>query len=346
MANDALKPRARFVHFCIGLVATVLTPSIVRADPSAHTKKLIEGAKVEGKAVWYTTINVGKSRPILDRFEKKYPFIKGEIVRAGGGPLLNRISREARAGKQLFDVVNGGAEISILKRTGVITTYASPERGNLENDLRDSEGFWTGLYGQAFVLGYNTKLVQKADLPRDYNGLLEPQWKGKLLSDADDVKWFSGLLHAWGREKGLAYMRKLAKQDQAFVRGSTARTQLVAAGERPLLIAYNHVLEFNKSKGAPIDWIPLEPVIFSPAIIMYAKGGSHPNAGKLLIDFLLSKEGQEVFRDFNAVPAHKNVDPVPPRLAMKGYRRFVLAPEMYDDYAEVEKLYREIFNVN
>jgi iron(III) transport system substrate-binding protein len=341
-----LRSGARFFGFWLSLILTMAAPSILQADLSVLTKKLIEGAKVEGQVVWYTTINVAKSRPILDRFEKKYPFIKGEIVRAGGGPLLNRISREARAGKQLFDVVNGGAEIFTLKRTGVIAPYASPERGNLESDLKDSQGFWTGLYGQAFVLGYNTKLVQKADLPRDYDGLLEPRWKGKLLNDSDDVKWFSGLLHAWGREKGLAYMRKLAKQDQAFMRGSTTRTQLVAAGERPLLIAYSHVLEFNKSKGAPIDWIPLEPVIYSPAIIMFAKGAPHPNAGKLLIDFLLSREGQEMFRDSNSLPVHKNIDPVPPRLAMKGYRRFVLAPEMYDDYAETEKLYREIFNIH
>jgi ABC-type Fe3+ transport system substrate-binding protein len=330
----------------VGLVSTLLTASFLQADFSAHTKKLIEGAKLEGKVVWYTTITVSKSRPILDRFEKKYPFLKGEIVRAGGGPLLNRVSREARAGRRLFDVISGGAEIFVLKRTGLITAYASPERANLDNDFRDSEGFWTGLYGQAFVLGYNTKLVEKAYLPRDYDGLLEPRWKGKLLNDSDDVKWFSGLLHAWGREKGLAYMRKLAKQDQAFMRGSTTRTQLVAAGELPLLIAYNHVLEFNKSKGAPIDWIPLEPVIFSPAIIMFAKGAPHPNAGKLLIDFLLSREGQEMFRDSNSLSVHKNIDPVPPRLAMKGYRRFVLAPEMYDDYAETEKLYREVFNIH
>jgi ABC-type Fe3+ transport system substrate-binding protein len=77
---------------------------------------------------------------------------------------------------------------------------------------------------------------------------------------------------------------------------------------------------------------------------MLANQAANPNAGKLLIDFLLSREGQEMFRDLDGIPVHKDVEADPPRLS-RGYRRFVLTPDMYDDYAEIVKLYREIFSL-
>ncbi|HEY7164129.1 MAG TPA: extracellular solute-binding protein [Candidatus Binatia bacterium] len=342
MAN--LKSKLWRNAFLIAAVFAFSLPSSLQADSAAQTQ-LIEGAKKEGKVVWYTTITVLKSRPILDRFEKKYSFIKGELLRTGGGPLQNRILTEARAGKHLFDAVNGRAEMFLsLKNAGVLTSYKSPETVNVSEDLKDEGGFWSGVYGQALVLGYNTRLVKEGDVPRTYGALLEPKWKGKIINDTENFQWFSGLLRAWGREKALAYMRRLAKQDQTFARGNTSRIQLVAAGEAPLLIGFNHVIEFNKSKGAPIDWVPLEPVIMTPAVVMLANRGPNPNAGKLFIDFLLSREGQEMFRDLDGIPVHKDVEPDPPRLS-RGYKRFVLTPEMYDDYAEMVKLYREIFNL-
>jgi iron(III) transport system substrate-binding protein len=342
MANQKAK---LWRNILIAAALSVSIPSALQADLTAHTIKLIEGAKKEGKVVYHTTITVLKSRPMLDRFEKKYPFIKGELLRTGGGPLQNRILTEARAGKHLFDVVNGRAEMLLsLKNAGILASYKSPELVNVGDDLKDERGFWSGVYGQALVLGYNTRLV-KEGWPRTYDALLEPRWKGKIINDTENFQWFSGLLRTWGREKGLAYMRKLAKQDQTFARGNTSRIQLVAAGEAPLLIGFNHVIEFNKSKGAPIDWVALEPVIMTPAVLMFANRGPNPNAGRLLIDFLLSREGQEMFRDLDGIPVHKDVEADPPRLS-KGYRRFVLTPEMYDDYADIVKLYREIFSLN
>ncbi len=324
----------------------IFSPASMQAGMSAHTEKLIAGAKKEGKVVWYTSMSISESRPLLDRFKKKYPFIKAVLFRTGSVALLSRILSEARAGRRLFDVVNGRAEMFLtLKKAGVIAKYGSPERAMVEEDLKDREGYWTGIYGHAPVLGYNTELVQKADVPKSYEALLEAKWKGKILNDTQNFAWFSGLLRAWGREKGLAYMRRLAAQDQTFMRGNTARTQLVSAGERPLLIAYNHIIQKMVNRGAPIDWVPLEPVVFTPNTVMYANGGPHPNAGKLLLDFFISKQGQQMIRGFNRIPVHKDVDPDPPRL-LRGYQRFVLTPEQYDDYEEIVKLYRKVFKLD
>ena len=324
----------------------ILSPATALSDVSAHTKRLIEGAKKEGKVVWYTTMTITESKKMLDRFQEKYPFIKGELLRTGGGPLLNRMLSEARAGRRLFDVVGiRGETFLTAKKAGLIAKYNSPERSMVENDFKDREGNWTASYGIALVLGYNTQLVKPADVPKTYQALLDPKWKGKILNDTENFHWFSGLLRAWGREKGLAYMRRMAAQDQSFMRGNTARVQLVVAGERPLLIAYNHTIQRMTSMGGPIDWIPLEPVVFTSNVYMYANGGPNPNAGKLLIDFLLSKEGQTMIRGFHRITVRKDVDPDPPRLS-RGFKRFVLQPEQYDDYEEIVKLYRKTFKIN
>lgn len=329
----------------LGFIFSGISTELFGAD-SAHTQKLIEGAKKEGKVVWYTTMAIDESRRVLNRFEEKYPFIKAELFRTGGGPMLNRILSEARAGGQRFDVVNSRSEtFLVLKEAKITREYDSPERAMIEDDFRDKTGYWTGIYGLAIVVGYNTELVKKTDLPKTYEDLLKPQWKGKILNDTENFFWFSGLLRAWGKEKGLEYFRKLAKQDQTFMRGNTARVQLVAAGEKPLLIAYNHTIQRMNSRGGPIDWVPLDPVIFTPNILMYANEGPNPNAGKLLVDFLLSKEGQEMLRGFNRITVRKDVDPDPPRL-LRGFKRYVLPPEQYDDYGEIAKLYREVFGIN
>ncbi len=336
---------AKKLAVMIGLVA-ILLPLKLIADISSHTKKLIEGAKKEGKVVLYTTMNISESRPMLDRFEKKYPFIKTELFRTGGGPMLNRVLSENRAGKRFFDVLGVRGEAFLtLKKAGIIAKYNSPERAMVEDDLKDKEGYWTGSYGIALVLGYNTQEVKAADVPKTYEALLDPKWKGKILNDTENFHWFSGLLRAWGREKGLKYMLRLAAQDQVFMRGNTARVQLVIAGEKPLLIAYNHSIQRYTTLGAPIDWVPLEPVVFTSNVFLYANGGSNPNAGKLLMDFLLSKEGQTMIRGFNRITVRKDVDPDPPRL-LRGYKRFVLSPEQYEDYADIVKLYRKTFKIH
>src|SRR4029453_12747076 len=93
----------------LSLTATLyLSPVPFAWGQADERAKLVEGAKKEGKLVWYTSTNVTESKPLLDDFEKQYPFIKGEIFRASGEVILNRIITETRAGKWNFDVVMVG----------------------------------------------------------------------------------------------------------------------------------------------------------------------------------------------------------------------------------------------
>lgn len=308
--------------------------------------KLIEGAKKEGEVVWYTTMTLDQSKQVADRFQKKYPFIKVDLFRTGGGPLLNKIFTEARGGRHAWDVAVGRGEM-VLPLIGkkLLASYRSPEAKMIESDLVDNEGYWTGYYVNSYVLGYNTKLVRKADVPKTYEELLSPKWKGgKISVDTEAYGMLQGLIRVWGKEKAVSYFKRLAAQDPVLKRGNTERVQLTVAGEYELIIAYNQTIQRMTSRGAPIDWVALEPAVVQVNPVMLAAKAPHPNAGRLLLDFLLSKEGGEMLRGFQRIPVRKDVEPDPPRL-FRGYKRVLEHPEDYKNFDETVKLYLEIFKL-
>ena len=334
-----------FKVFVVLLTAIFLIPVTSWAQGSPDPK-LIKGAKREGRLIYYTTMTLSQSKEVVDAFQEKYPFIKAVLFRTGGGPMLNKILTEARAGRHVWDVLSARGEVVLpLKAKKLLAAYRSPEAKMIPADLVDKRGYWTAYYVNPYALGYNTNVVKKADVPKTYEELLHPKWKGgKISIDTEAFGLLSGLIKAWGKEKAVSYFKRLAAQEPVPMRGNTNRTQLVMAGEFPLIIAYAPTIQRQTSRGAPIDWIPLEPVVVQVNPMMLSSKGAHPNAAKLFIDFVLSKEGQERISRFRRIPVRKDVDPDPPRL-FKGYTRIVVSPEGYKNFREVVKIYQKIFKL-
>jgi iron(III) transport system substrate-binding protein len=326
--------------FLITLAAPVA--GWAQASPN---QKLVEAAKKEGELVYYTTMTLDQSKVVTDRFEKKYG-IKATLFRTGGGPLLNKIFTEARGGRYDWDVVVGRGEMALpLIERKLVASYLSPETKMIEEQLVDKQGYWTAYYVNSYVLGWNTKLVKKQDVPKTYEELLNPKWKGGQISlDTEAYGMMEGLKRVWGREKGINYFKRLAALDPVLKRGNTERVQLVVAGEYPLIIAYNQTLQRMNSRGAPVDWLPLEPSVTQVNPIMLAAKAPHPNAARLFYDFVLSKEGQEMLRGFQRIPVRKDVEPDPPRL-FRGFKIAVEDPEDYKDFDASVKQYLEIFKL-
>jgi iron(III) transport system substrate-binding protein len=209
-----------------------LLPGAVESQENPDPK-VVEAARKEGEIVWYTTMSLDQSKQFMDRFLRKYPFLKPSVFRTGGGALLNRVLSETKAGKNFFDVVNGNGELVLpLMELGVLAPYVSPERKVIPEDLKDDKNFWTSVYVNSIVLGYNKNLVKRENLPRTYDDLLDPRWKGRKISlDDSYTTLLQGLISAWGKEKALGYFKKLAEQEPVIMRGSTVRVQLAAAGE-------------------------------------------------------------------------------------------------------------------
>lgn len=328
--------------FFLTLWLVVAWASIARAQDISDPK-IAQGARKEGELVWYTTMSADQSNAFMARFQQKYPFLKPSIIRLGGNALLSRILAEAKAGKHFFDVAHGTGEIVLpLMDMNLLAPYNSPERKMIPDDLKDKQGYWTSVYVNSIVLGYNTQLVKGQPLPRSYEDLLQPRWKGRKISiDSTYVTFLQGLISAWGKEKALDSLKRLADQEPVVMRGSTVRAQLAAAGEFPLVIAYANIIQNITEKGAPIDWLPLEPAVISVNTVMAGAKSPHPNAAKLFIDFTLSKEGQEKLWDFQRIPSRSDVEPKPARL-FRGYKRYVVHPEETRNLDETAKLYSQI----
>src|SRR5205814_6852825 len=258
--------------------------------------------------------------------EKQFSPIKVEIFRSGAGVLANRISSEYQARNYRVDIVQGifsRGVIPAFKRKEIISRYNSPEYKFVASDLKDKEGYWSAITVNTIVLAYNTRMVKPADVPKTYDDLLKPMWKGKkILNDTENFAWFDELLKYWGRDKGLAYFRRLAQQDQVFQRGARGRIQLVAAGEAPLTVGYGPHAQSFVNQGAPIEWVPLEPVVVIVNTVSIAQRAPHPAAAKLFIDFLLSKTAQLKLREMSRIPSRSDVDSAPPRL-IKGFKKVV-----------------------
>jgi ABC-type Fe3+ transport system substrate-binding protein len=329
----------------VALMFFLTVPSLALAQ--GVNPDLLAQAKKEGRVTWYTTVSIPESKQLADLFEKQYPFIKVDLLRSGSGALVNRVVSEYAAKTYAVDVLQGTAArggLTALKQRNILGRYESPELKAYANDLKDAAGYWGSTFQNTFVLAYNKRNVKPENVPKTYDDLLKPIWKGRqIINDTDGFEWFDGLLRFWGKDKGLGYFRRLAAQDMIFQRGARGRVQLVAAGEAPLTIAYGPHAQSFVSQGAPIEWVPLEPVVVVVNTVSIAARPPHPAAAKLLIDFLFSKPAQLKLRELSRIPSRSDVEADPPRLN-KGFKKVVQDLEN-EGMAESIKLYQQVFGL-
>ncbi len=306
-----------------------------------------EQAEAEGKLVFYTTANTSDTKAITDSFKKLYPRIEIQFERSTDSQMMEKILTEARAGKSLWDVVSTtGFYGYLLKKRGLLAAYDSAERKYFREGFKDPQGYWTSTYTTYAIFGYNTKLVPKTNVPRAHEDLLKSAWKGQIGIEGRGYEWFTATISGMGKDKGVSFMRALAAQKPNLRIGRTLLAQLVAAGEfNGALTAYMHNFDALKGSGAPVDWVPLAPSFANLHPVALSAKSPHPNAGKLFVDFMLSRKGQEVVRSLRRIPDRIDTLPDPPTL-LQGVTPAFTAPEMYDDFDRQIKLFQEIFGAN
>jgi iron(III) transport system substrate-binding protein len=304
-------------YFLLNVLAwSFFCTTLVNAAEIDDRKKLVEAANKEGNVVFYTSMDAGDARSLTQAFQKKYPGIKTDFYRAGREAVFSRFSLEQKAGRFVTDVVSVGEfHILEMKKQGLITRYLSPEMQAFAPEFKDPQGYWTCVYLTVAVLAYNTRRVKPDEVPRRYEDLLSPKWKGRMALDANEERWVPGLMQTMGRDKTVSYLKALAQQDIYIRRGRSLLTQLLLAGEFDVqIVAYWHEVNRLMRDKAPIGWVGMEPAISgAPQISMVSKA-PHPNAARLFIDFVISAEGQGIIAKLGRVAAR-------PGSNRKGIRR-------------------------
>ncbi len=340
--------RRTFV-FAAAFVSLVTSSLCVHAADQA----MIDAARKEGQLTWYTTQIIDQvARPAAQAFEKKYG-IKVSYVRANSNEVALRVLNEGRAGKMQVDVIDGTGATASLKKEGLIAKWIPENAMRFPAEYRDKDGYWVATNLYVLTPGYNTELIAKGTQPKTFEDLLNPKYKGKIAwnstsSSSAGPGFVAIVLEAMGEEKGMAYLRELAKQNPAGL-AVAARQVLdqVIAGEYAIALnIFNNHAVISAAKGAPVDWVPMNPALGVLSVASVTEKAPHPNAGRLFLEFLMSEEGQKIYRDAEYLPVDPNVPPNDLALRPDGvtFRAVYKTPEEIDrDMPKWTAIYQSIF---
>jgi iron(III) transport system substrate-binding protein len=307
----------------------------------AQAPATVAAAKAEGEVVMYTSGQQDDMSALTRVFEQKYG-VKVTIWRASSEKVLQRAVTEARSGRHAVDILEtNGPELEMAQREGLLRKVDSPHLRDIIPVALRPHGEWVGSRMNVFTLAYNTKSVKKDELPKSWEDLAQPRWKGRLGIEADDSEWLAGVLAQIGEQKGVQLFRDIVKKNGISVRkGHTLLTQLVVSGEVPLsLTVYNYKAEQLKKGGAPIEWFAIGKAVARPNGVAATKRAPHPNAAALWLDFEISEEGQKLLAQRDFVTTNKKVDTPLNRIPL-----MVVDPKvMLDEQEKWVKLYEELF---
>jgi ABC-type Fe3+ transport system substrate-binding protein len=307
---------------------------------------MLDGAKKEGKVVFYSALNVELTmRPIQAAFEKKYPGVKLETWRGDSPEIVQKVMAERQGRNQVADAIEAGSVAVSAIKGGAVQPFYSPSVAEFLPQHQDPQGMWAPTRFVYYGLAYNTRQVTAAEAPKTFDDLLNPKWKGKMVwvasLDSAAPLFAQNVMRTMGEKAGDEYLKKLAKQDiTPSGSGLTATVDRVAQGEYAIMLAatVHTPLNLAKQKGAPLDVSMLEPVPGIVNTIHLIKGAPHPYAAMLFIDYLTSQEGQTTLNNTGYLAAHPAVDPEPhlhkvvPRLA--GLKEWFVTPEELFDMRE------------
>ena len=310
---------------------------------------LVEGAKKEGAVMWYGSVVVDEGIRIIKAFGSRYPSIKADYYLATRYRLVTKVLSEWRGKNYVADVIGSvifqGFEF--LEHEGLVQPYLSPERVHYNPKYYPKDGSWYTYLMLVTGLAYNTNLVKSGEVPKTYEDLLHPKWKGKLLFDTGSEYLLAAFEDAWGKERAVQYMRKLAAQKPTLHSRRPLEIQLVGAGEFPVVvdINVNNVIPLRE-QGAPIGVKLLRPTVAKPHALFLVKNSPHPHAAILFHYWMLSAEGQKVWSQLGHSSARKDV-PSPYKELQVDYD-FVLRPDNYANRHAKERYtreFREIFGL-
>src|SRR5215468_1970503 len=231
-----------------------------------RSQKLLEGAKKEGTLTIYSSATVDDMAALTQSFEKKYG-IKTQVWRASSENIIQRAATEARGSRFDVDVFEtDGVAMEAVYREKLLQEVRSPLLADLMPQAIRPHKEWIGDRVQIFTAAYNTRAIKKDDLPKTYDDLTNPKWKGKLGIEAADHDWFSAVVGTLGEEKGVKLFREIVTKNGLSARkGHTLLANLVVTGEVPLaLTTYLYKVQQLKNDGAPIDYVVLPPEVARP----------------------------------------------------------------------------------
>ena len=293
-----------------GLGSTGLGVALWPRPARADLASLHAAAKKEGEMTWYVAQMTGETAEWMGRrFTGLYPGVNVTVIRTTGQVAYARLVQELRNNTHYCDVFSSTdiAQYPALKHRGALARYRAESAASLATvflGLGDEE-FYYPTTASVHTLVYNTRLVKPGERPTQFTDLLDPRWKNRV---AIAHPAFSGYFGQWvlamRKLYGWEYFEKLARNNPRIGRSGNDPIALIVAGECVIGTGPISTTVQNARRGNPITWIyPQDGAILNvgPSAIM--ANAPHPNAARLFLEWLLS-------RDYAAACAEWNLEPV------------------------------------
>lgn len=291
----------------------MLALTLAASPALAQDKPDIEAAKKEGKVVWYTSTPVETGQKIANMFEAKYG-IKVEMFRSGGSAILRRFLQEHQAKRINADLLTTSdpAAAAELSDKGMFIPFKPVNFDKIPEGAKSENGSFIAQRLNIITIYVRSDKIAGADVPRTWDALLDPKYKGKLvMTDPSFTSLQLTVIGMNAKQKGWDYYEKLRKNDIMIVQSNQQVSDMIKRGERVIAAgALDSYAAADRADGHPIETIyPTDGTYVIPSPTSVVKGSANPNAGKLFAEFMISEEVQKLFPADGAYSARTDIAP-------------------------------------
>jgi iron(III) transport system substrate-binding protein len=276
------------------------SPAAKPAASSGPTDKAdIDAAKKEGAVVWYTSTPLRQAQVVAEAFEKKYGF-KVEVFRTGGEQVIQRFQTELSAGKTVVDLLTASdpAAFDEMVKKHQLVKFRPEHFDKTPPAARNEDGFWVAQRLNLTVMAYRDDKESAAEMPKKWGDVADPKYKGKLVhADPAFTAIAQQIVGTFARDKGWDFYEALKKNDLMIVQGHQQLAEILALGERTVAAEAGDADMWDlRRRGVKVTTIyPEDGTFVIPAPTGIVAGSPHPNAAKLLAEYMLSDEAQKLF---------------------------------------------------
>jgi iron(III) transport system substrate-binding protein len=291
------------------VLAAAMTAAVSSPASAQSWDETVAAAKKEGKIVFYNNLQPNGIEPLLQKFRDKYPEIQTEQIRLGSNPLIERFQTEFNAGRHIADVFITFPDERVTEgmKQGWMAQWTPPELSNFPAGVNQNNMVFTLQYARESII-WNKTLVKDSEAPKEWADLFDPKWKGKV---GMNPPWRSVSIQqiiAFWEDKGIPdAAEKLKANDVRFFEGSGGIIQAVIRGDVRVAELTDLPLNPLLEDGAPIGFVyPKSGTTSSANVAFVAKNAPHPNAGRVFLNWLMTKEGQEALQQYGGLSVTRN----------------------------------------
>jgi iron(III) transport system substrate-binding protein len=308
----------RLVGALAALSALPIALSAAAQQDAPSDAELYAKAKAAGenRVSYYTSMVPAQYQALSTAWKKRYPDIEIQLVRADLGQTLERVTAENRARRNIADVISSNeASFEALQKNQMLAQFDVPSRKDWVEPFKSNfNGYQFPSRVLQIGLAINTEKVKPEEVPKTWKDLLDKRWKRRLGVPDPRVGggaqlWFLSL---WDRPGyGAEYFRALQENEPLVKPGILQLQQAVELGEVDVnVVAYDYIVLPARDAGKTVNFVmPSDGRVIMATFDSVSRHAPNPNAARLLINFMMSQEGQETLANTYVFPVHAKAKP-------------------------------------